>query len=733
MRSGGVSLQSRAFVLGALLALGAASVATALAAPPAGAASASTTGPAITAPCGSGGPGHASCLVQMFHPGRGLADNTPAARFDTSPQTSTPTGLSPTQILGAYGFPKGGGAGETIAIVDAYGDPTIASNLSTFSTHYGLPACTTSSGCFTKVSQTGGTAPTKKTAGWDLETSLDVEWAHAIAPDAHVLLVEATTTTFTNMFAAVTYAASHATYVSMSWGSTKESSTETSYDSYFTKHPNVSFFAASGDTASHVGYPSASPDVISVGGTTLTVTSTGTWEAETAWSTAGGGCSTVEAASEAQAGYPTYAQVTCGGKRATPDVSLDANPDTGVAVYDTTKVTGLVDWIQVGGTSASTIMIASRAADTGTRIDATSLYGHKVPIYNVTSGSNGHPCEVGYNLCTGLGSWNTAHGVTAALTFTSSSQSLTAGTESATPLEFDATPASTATFDVTLSTSSAHGGFSTTPNASTFTRTITVPITDGTGNGSASVYYEDTTAGTPTITASASGYASATQTETVAPVTGTAAALSVSPTKASLISGATQTFTATARDKYGNAWSDPSVSWNVTGSIGKLSTDSGASVTLTAGSSSTSGSVTASVQGGPSASAAVTVTAEPAVKVSVAAGTVKKAGTKYEVPLKVTATGTSSKDVSGGEVTLDVYSGGTCSGTVAASGSGKTNSAGTISFTFSTTTAGTYCAEATVTASGYAAGTGTVSFSIGASASNRSRSSEGEADEALTN
>ena len=259
----------------------------------------------------------------------------------------------------AYGFSgTNGGAGETIALVDAYDDPTIAANLTSFSSQFGLPGCTTTNGCFSKVNQSGGTTYPAVTSGWGLEISLDVEWGHALAPLAHIMLVEATSSSYANLFTAVTYAAKHASYVSMSWGGT-EFSGETTYDSDFAETPSVSFFAASGDSASEVIYPSTSPDVVSVGGTTLTITTTtDAWKSESAWSTAGGGCSTVEKPTTAQKAFSTYDQpgATCAGRRATPDVALDANPQSGVAVYDSKRLsTGLVGWIQVGGTSASTV------------------------------------------------------------------------------------------------------------------------------------------------------------------------------------------------------------------------------------------------------------------------------------------------------------------------------------------------------------------------------------------
>jgi Predicted protease len=181
----------------------------------------------------------------------------------------SPSGLSPGTIKSVYGFTTSAaaGAGKTIAIVDAYDDPTAEADLGVFSSQYGLPACTTANGCFAKVNQTGGTSYPRKDAGWALEISLDVQWAHAIAPGAKILLVEASSNSFANLLAAEDYAKTHAQYVSNSWGAS-EFSGESSYDSRFAQS-GVSFFVSSGDAGLPAEYPSASPNVISVGGTTL--------------------------------------------------------------------------------------------------------------------------------------------------------------------------------------------------------------------------------------------------------------------------------------------------------------------------------------------------------------------------------------------------------------------------------------------------------------------------------
>ena len=322
-----------------------------------------------------------------------------------NPMASTsPTGLSPATIKSVYGYSTSStaGAGKTIAIVDAYDDPNAEADLAVFSSQFGLPACTTANGCFKKVNQTGGTSYPRKDAGWALEISLDVQWAHAIAPGAKILLVEASSNSFTNLLAAEDYAKTHAQYVSNSWGAS-EFSGENAYDSHFSQS-GVSFFVSAGDAGLPAEYPSASPNVISVGGTTLHFSGS-TFTGETGWSSGGGGCSAYENATAAQAAFGQYGQAGCAGKRATPDLSLDGDPASGVSVYDSVRYQGQQGWFRVGGTSASSPMIAARSAIAGTVVDAAAVYGSGITYRDITSGNNGAPCLVGFDLCTGRGSW----------------------------------------------------------------------------------------------------------------------------------------------------------------------------------------------------------------------------------------------------------------------------------------------------------------------------------------
>ena len=196
------------------------------------------------------------------------------------------------------------------------------------------------------------------------EISLDIEWAHALAPAATILLVEANSNNTSDLLAAEQYAAENAKYVSNSWG-TQEYEGETIDDSFFMQ-PGVSYFVAAGDNGGLVEWPSSSPDVISVGGTTLTFTSGGELAQETAWTDGGGGCSVYEAAN----GYQSTGSVNCKGMRATPDLALDANPSSGVSVYDSVTYGGQSGWFTVGGTSAATPMVAAEAAVTGAEVNA---------------------------------------------------------------------------------------------------------------------------------------------------------------------------------------------------------------------------------------------------------------------------------------------------------------------------------------------------------------------------
>lgn len=302
----------------------------------------------------------------------------------------------------AYRFPRGeyAGKGQTIAVVVAFHDAAAEQSLFRFSVEFDLPLCTVRNGCFNQVDQNGGTNyPGSSDPGWASEADLDIEWAHAIAPGARIVLVEADDASAHNLLSHAEDTASRlARYVSNSWV-VPEFSTENTFDHHFTDFPGVSYFYSSGDTTIPY-YPSVSPYVVSVGGTVLVAKAGGKYDHETAWPDAGGGCSQYEQASTAQAAYAGYAQVGCNGYRATPDLSLVA---TGLDVY--TVQDGQAGWGIFHGTSLSTPMVAARAADTGAVVDQAYLYGNAIAFRDVTQGASAGPCLVGYDLCSGRGTW----------------------------------------------------------------------------------------------------------------------------------------------------------------------------------------------------------------------------------------------------------------------------------------------------------------------------------------
>jgi subtilase family serine protease len=335
--------------------------------------------------------------------------------------TKAPTGLSPSQIRHAYGFDQvtNQGVGQIIGIVDAYDDPNIESDLGVFDSQFGLPACTTSNGCFQKV-YASGSKPSSN-AGWSLEISLDVEWSHAIAPQAKIILVEAASNSFTNLMQAVDVAVQHgASVVSMSFGGS-EFSSESSNDNHFVAN-GVTFTASSGDSGNGVEYPAASPDVVSVGGTTLKTGTGGAYVSETAWSGSGGGQSAYEAEPLYQANFPIPNDSS--GARGVPDVSYDADPNTGFSVYDTVRYQGQSGWFKVGGTSAGAPQWAALFAianslrvsagkgtlsSTGTAVYSVVTASYSTNLHDITSGTNGScgtlcTATTGYDYVTGLGS-----------------------------------------------------------------------------------------------------------------------------------------------------------------------------------------------------------------------------------------------------------------------------------------------------------------------------------------
>jgi subtilase family serine protease len=312
---------------------------------------------------------------------------------------ATPSGLSPANLTSAYALPAGG-SGATVAIVDAFDDPNAESDLSTYRSQYGLPACTTANGCFKKVNSNGATSPLPTAdTGWAGEISLDVDMVSAVCPTCHILLVEAASANDADLFTGINSAVTlGAKYVSNSWGG-DESSSQTSEDTSYLNHPGVAITVSSGDEATGAEFPASSRYVTAVGGTSLTKsTSTSRGWTEKAWSDAGSGCSAYET-------KPTWQTVTTScTRRAEADVSAVADPATGVAVYQTYGASG---WSVYGGTSASSPIIAGVYALAGTPgstdYPASYPYAHPANLNDVTTGNNG---SCGAPICTAGTGWD---------------------------------------------------------------------------------------------------------------------------------------------------------------------------------------------------------------------------------------------------------------------------------------------------------------------------------------
>ena len=326
---------------------------------------------------------------------------------------STPSGYGPAQLQSAYKLPSStNGAGQTVAIVDAYDDPNIASDLAVYRSQYGLPACTTANGCFTKVNQNGvaGSYPAAN-GGWAEEESLDVDMVSANCPNCKIILVEANSATNANLGAAVNTAVSlGANVISNSYGGSESGSSNSNYN-----HPGTIITASAGDDGTGAAQPCSYSTVVCVGGTTLSTANNARGWTETAWADSGSGCS-------AYVTKPSWQTDKGCTKRSEADTSADANPSTGVAVYDSYAYEGYSGWLVFGGTSVASPLIASvyaLAGNASTLNYAQSIWqaGGSSSLNDVTSGSNGrcsknyqYICNagVGYDGPTG---WGTPNGI----------------------------------------------------------------------------------------------------------------------------------------------------------------------------------------------------------------------------------------------------------------------------------------------------------------------------------
>jgi len=318
----------------------------------------------------------------------------PRVRNRLLPSAARPVFLLPRSEK--HNLPSSGGAKTTIAIIDAFDNPNALADLTVFSKTFNLPAPN-----FEKHLMAPSIAADPV---WGLEIAMDIQWAHAIAPDAKILLVEAESNKLPDLMAAIDYARARPDVVaiSMSWGS-REYFGNLCYDSHLTSQYGATFFASSGDSGSGLIWPACSPNVVAVGGTTLNLNPDGTVASETAWSGSGGGVAMMEAIPDYQLSYGISGAKN---NRTVPDVSFNADPNTGYSVYDSFGQGG---WMVVGGTSAGAPQWAAIQALGLSASNANFYRNARSAAYSsyfrdITKGSNGISATPGYDCVTGLGS-----------------------------------------------------------------------------------------------------------------------------------------------------------------------------------------------------------------------------------------------------------------------------------------------------------------------------------------
>jgi subtilase family serine protease len=360
-----------------------------------------------------GGPGQSGVHVpdsSIEQPGdqgvRAHTNHVISLRGGASPQSASPTGMTPEQIWHAYnlsGVEPSGGTG-TIAIVDAFDYPTALNDFNVFSAQFNLPQETGNGSVFQKVY---AKSKPRANCGWAQESALDIEWAHAMAPNAKIVLVVAKSNSLSDLLQAVNFAEGlpGVAQISMSWGS-GEFSSEASYDSTF--NGNLTYVAASGDTGGQTIWPGVSPKVVAAGGTSLNM-SGNTFVSETGWSGSGGGPSKYES----RPAFQDVISTIVGSKRGVPDFSFDADPHTGVSVYDSTSCQGFVNWMVFGGTSVASPSLAgivNFAGHNNGSSELTTVYGGFGSAYannfrDITSGTAGSfQAGASWDFVTGIGS-----------------------------------------------------------------------------------------------------------------------------------------------------------------------------------------------------------------------------------------------------------------------------------------------------------------------------------------
>ncbi|MFI5009361.1 MAG: hypothetical protein ACHQDY_03710 [Solirubrobacterales bacterium] len=401
-------------------------------------AASANAGYAVKALCAAPAPGYASCLGLRLVP----SGPSPAV----TPSATPAKAMTPANLLTAYGLSPLGAEPQTIALVDAYDDPHAEEDLSVYDQKYELPACTQANGCFAKINQLGQGAPLPSGNGeWSEEIATDIEVAHSLCQNCHIVLVEAASAEFSDLDAAEEAAAARIAAdskpgalegeISNSWGGSEPPS---GVDSPAFEHPGIPITASAGDAGylnwneyeerekegsgwfEGPDYPASSPHVIAVGGTSLTLNASGEWGGEEVWNDSsgagGGGCSAAFPAPSWQKAAAGWASVGC-AKRAVADVSADADPLTGVKVYDSVpealgtpeeltnpKVPG---WMQIGGTSVASPIIASVFALAGgahgVPYPAATLYANagSAGLHDIVAGGNGECNGVYSRGCSG--------------------------------------------------------------------------------------------------------------------------------------------------------------------------------------------------------------------------------------------------------------------------------------------------------------------------------------------
>ncbi len=408
-------------------------------------------------------------------PHKALCPDTPAPGFarchahvrtaadgETITPSATPQGFVPADLQSAYKIPTGGTG--TVAIVDALDDPNAESDLAVYRAQFGLPPCTTANGCFKKVNQNGAASPLPAAdSGWAGEISLDLDMVSAACPNCKIILVEANSASNANLGAAVNAAAAlGANAISNSYGGSEDSSVNSSDTEYY-NHPGIIITASTGDDGYGTEYPASGAHVLGVGGTSLAKSTSPRGWAEGAWSDGGSGCS-------AYVAKPSFQKDTGCSKRTVADVSAVADPNTGVAVYDTYggSKAGATGWEVYGGTSAASPLVAAMLVASGKgSITNAFPYANTGDFNDVTTGSNGtcsssakYLCtaSAGYDGPTGIGTpigTGIAGGGTSSSSSSSSSSTSTSSSSSGTSTSSSSSSSSTST-----STSSGGGACS---------------------------------------------------------------------------------------------------------------------------------------------------------------------------------------------------------------------------------------------------------------------------------